>query len=109
MSREFGAVCDDFFVSSRLFLKLEMALQRDTVLHFFDRIRKDYSGLRKLRRRDGNCLVLEEEPSERGSRRWIRLDPDSLRFGRFGPDDTEDVFAFGACNCSFGIHFADGK
>ena len=95
MQSDLGAMCDDFFVSTRLFLKLEMALQRDTVLHFFDRIRKDYPGLRKLRRREGNCLILEEEPSEHGSRRWIRLDPDSLRFGQFRPDDTEDLYEFG--------------
>lgn len=95
MSRELGAVCDDFVVSSRLFLKLEMALERDTVLHFFDRIRKDYPRLRKLRRREDRCLLLEEEAEDHGTRRWLRLDPDSLRFGHFNPDDTEDVCAFG--------------
>ncbi|MGB2986744.1 MAG: hypothetical protein WBE26_12780 [Phycisphaerae bacterium] len=96
MNHGLGAVCDGFFVSSRLFLKLEMTLERETVLHFFDRIRKEYPGLRKLRRRDGNCLVLEEEAAEHGSRRWIRLDPNSLRFGHFGPDNTEEVCKFGA-------------
>lgn len=95
MSHDLGAVCDDFYISSRLFLKLEMKLERETVLHFFDRIRKEYRGLKKLRRRDGNCLVLEEEPDERGSRRWIRLDQTSLRFGHFGPSDVEDVQRFG--------------
>lgn len=90
-----GAVCDDFYVSSRLFLKLDMALERETVLHFFDRIRKEYPGLRKLRRRDADCLVLEEEPDEHGSRRWIRLDKNSLRFGHFAPKDTDDVRQFG--------------
>lgn len=90
-----GAVCDDFYASSRLFLKLEMGLDRETVLHFFDRIRKEYPGLRRLRRRDGNCLVLEEEADENGSRRWIRLDPTSLRFGHFSPSTVEEVHRFG--------------
>lgn len=91
----FGAVCDDFYVSSRLFLKLDMPLERDTVLHFFDRVRKEYPGLRKLRRRDRNCLLLEEEADDDGSRRWIRLDANSLRYGHFAPDSADDVRKFG--------------
>ena len=92
---QFATVCDDFYVSSRLFLKLHMNLERETILHFFDRIRKEYPGLRKLRRRDDNCLILEEEAFERSPRRWIRLDRTSLRFGHFGPPDTDDIRRFG--------------
>ena len=95
MSTGFGAVCDEFYVNCRLFLKLDMSLERETVLHFFDRIRKEYPGLKKLRRRDRKCLVLEEEPGESGSRRWIRLDAESLRFGMFAPPDLDDVRRFG--------------
>lgn len=105
-----GAVCDDFYVSSRLFLKLDMTLERETVLHFFDRIRKEYPGLRKLRRRDADCLVLEEEPDERGSRRWIRLDQSSLRFGHFAPPDTDDIRRFGELiltQAPFHLSFSD--
>ena len=43
MSHSFDTVCDDFYVSSRLFLKLDMPLERDTVLNFLDRIER--SGL----------------------------------------------------------------
>lgn len=95
MNHELGAVYDDFYVNCRLFLKLEMKPDRETVLHFFDRIRKEYPGLRKLRRREGGCVVLEEEADERGSRRWIRLDTGSLRFGHFAPPDTQQVQRFG--------------
>ncbi len=95
MNEGIGAVCDEFYISSRLFLKLDMVLDRETVLHFFDRIRKDYPGLKKLRRRDGGCLVLEEEADEQGSRRWIRLDHNSLRFGYFVPPSLNAVRRFG--------------
>ena len=90
-----GAVCDEFFVSSRLFLRMEMGLERETVLHFFDRIRKEYPNLRKLRRRDDGCVVLEEEAGARASRRWIRLDRGSLRFGHFSPENADEVRRFG--------------
>ncbi|HUU81957.1 MAG TPA: hypothetical protein VM243_00510 [Phycisphaerae bacterium] len=92
MSTNFDSVCDDFYVSSRLFLKLDMSLERDTVLSFFDRIRRELPTLTKFRRRDDGCLVLEEEDAGQGaSRRWIRLAPGSLRFGHFGPPDTTTV------------------
>lgn len=95
MSHGFSAICDEFQVTSRLFLKLDMTLERETVLHFFDRIRKEYPTLTRLRRRGRRSVVLEEEPSEVGSRRWVRIDADSLRFGVFAPTDMDDVRRFG--------------
>jgi hypothetical protein len=95
MSNGYGAVCDDFYVSSRLFLKLEMSLEPEGVLHFFERIRKEYSTLRKLRRREAGAFSLEDEADEHGSRRWIRLDANSLRFGHFAPPDMDEVRRFG--------------
>lgn len=91
MSNDFGTVCDDFYVSCRLFLKLDLALERETVLHFFDRVRKDFPGMQKFRRREDGCLVLEEDPGPGVSRRWMRLEPNSLRFGHFAPPDVGAV------------------
>lgn len=92
MSATFDAACDDFHVSSRLFFKLDMSLERDTVLNFFDRIRRELPMLAKFRRRDDGCLVLEEEEAvDNPARRWVRLEPGSLRFGHFGPPDTSTV------------------
>ncbi len=94
MKSGLGTFCDDFYISCRLFLKMQMKLERETVLHFFDRIRKEYPGLRKLRKRNNGGVIIEEEASEEGSRRWIRIDPDALRFGHYAPADIEEVRAF---------------
>lgn len=91
MNNNLGAVCDDFYVNCRLFLKLEMDSGREAVLHFFDRIRKEYPSLRKLRRRDPETMSLEDDSEQQASRRWIRLDPTSLRFGHFAPSDLASV------------------
>ena len=40
-------------------------------------------------------MVIEEEPGEDESRRWLRLDPSSLRFGHYGPPDADAVLRFG--------------
>ncbi len=95
MSNGLGAVCDEFYVNCRLFLKLDMNLDREAVLHFFDRIRKEYPSLRKLRRREAGTITLENEADEHGSRLWIRLDQNSLRFGHFAPNDMSVVRRFG--------------
>ena len=52
MSDSLGAMCDDFYVNSRLDLKLAMPSNRETILHFFDRMRKAFPTLSKLRRRE---------------------------------------------------------
>lgn len=83
-----GAQCDEFYVSNRLFLKLDLSLERETVLHFFDRIRREHPTMKRFRRREDGTLVLEENEADArdgGPKRWIRLEPGSMRFGYFAP------------------------
>jgi len=70
-----GATCDDFYVSNRLFLKLDLAPSRETVLHFFDQIRKEFPSMIRMRRREDEVVILEEEAGEKTARRWIRIEP----------------------------------
>lgn len=110
MNGGLGAVCDEFYVNNRLFLKLDLKLERETILHFFDRLRKEYPLLRKLRRRDDGCLLLEEETPEQTGKRWLRVDRTSLRFGQFGPEDPDDVRRFGELiltQAPFHLSFSD--
>lgn len=88
MSAYFGTICDEFFVSTRLHLKLELPKSRETVLHFFDRIRREIPRLDRMRRRNDGALILEED-SESTSRMWIRLDATCLRFGQVNPPDVD--------------------
>jgi hypothetical protein len=98
MKNGFGAHCDDFCVTGRLFLKLDLDPERETVLHFFERIGREYPALRRMRRRRGRSLILEEgDPDDilGESRRWIRLDPQSVRFGYFEPPSRQACRRFG--------------
>ncbi len=97
MKLSLGAACDDFYTSSRLFLKLDLSLERETVLHFFDRVRKEFPSMRRLRRREDGALVLEEnDPEARDTepRRWLRLEPGTMRFGFFAPPSAADYRHF---------------
>ncbi|MFQ5412352.1 MAG: hypothetical protein ACE5EC_08630 [Phycisphaerae bacterium] len=89
MSFSFGAHCDDFHYATRLFLKLDLALERETVLHFFDSVKREFPDMRKLRRREDAALVLEENEGERGAYRWLRLEDSSIRLGYHNPPERE--------------------
>ncbi|MCK6455096.1 MAG: hypothetical protein L6Q92_01000 [Phycisphaerae bacterium] len=90
MSYPFGGMYDELNVSTRLYLKLDLAMERETVLHFFDSVRREFPGMRKLRRRE-DALILEEDASEEGARRWLRLESSAIRFGFANPERPEDV------------------
>lgn len=89
MHVHFGALCDDFYISTRLHLKLELELSREAILHFFDRVRREYPAMRKFRRRDDGALVLEESDGDDESYRWLRVEPTCLRFGHCLPPDAD--------------------
>ncbi|MBN2560523.1 MAG: hypothetical protein JXQ75_06300 [Phycisphaerae bacterium] len=95
MTAAFGAHCDDFHIATRLFLKLDLALQRETVLHFFDSVKREFPTMRKLRRREDGSLLLEEDEAADGSRRWLRLDEGAIRLGYHNPPRSEDAQRLG--------------
>jgi len=88
MSIYFGAICDEFTVATRLNLKLDLPTNRETVLHFFDRIRREFPDMDYLRRRSNEVLVLEQNPDQ-PSRMWVRLERACLRFGDINPPDMD--------------------
>lgn len=88
MDGTFGALCDEFHITSRLYLKLELPASRETLLHFFERLRRAYPSLSRMRRREDGSLVLEDGDGSGGARRWVRLHENSLRFGQRSPGDV---------------------
>jgi len=95
MQAFYGSQADECFFATRLFLKLDLALERDTVLHFFDQIRKVFPAMRRFQRRENGTLILEEAPDSGAARRWVRLDPGSLRFGHYSPQASDDIRRLG--------------
>lgn len=90
----FSALCDEFFVSTRLRFKLDLVPSRESVLHFFEQIRRRHPEVARFRRREDGGLVLDQEqPSDHG-RRFLRLDHDALKVGVCRPDAPETVGDF---------------
>jgi hypothetical protein len=87
MATSFGALCTDFYVNQKLSLKMDLPSERESVLHFFDRVRKTVPAMKRFRR-------YEEELALESSRReaeysWLALRRNSVRSGHVNPASME--------------------
>ena len=79
MSTGYGALCTDFFIETKLNLKLGLPSDRDTLLSFFDRVRKLDPALNSFNRFEEE-LVLERVPGEgMGSPQGVAMRQNELR------------------------------
>src|SRR5437764_13157419 len=68
-----SVICDDFGVYVYTNTKMELPTRRETVLHFFDSLRKVYPKRTEVDCREGGEYVLEEDREE-GTYRWAALE-----------------------------------
>jgi hypothetical protein len=87
MSNPYSSLCDDFYVNMRLGSQMPLPNQRETVLHFFEQIQKQYPGMIRFRKNDGQDFSLEEEKTS-GAYRWVSLEPARLSSGHVNPPDV---------------------
>lgn len=84
----YGSLCDDFGVYVYLNTKMELPTRRETVLHFFDSLRKTYPQMTDFDCRETGEFVLEED-REQGSYRWVSVEPRRLVTGFVNPPELE--------------------
>lgn len=86
----FSSLCDDFYVNMNLGTEMELPANRETVLHFFERIQKNYPSMRNFYCRDRGDFVLEED-KERGSYRWCTIETRRVCSGQVNPETIEEA------------------
>src|SRR6516165_2383625 len=84
----YSSLCDDFGVYVYLNTKMDLPSGRETVLHFFDRLRKTYPQMTDFDCRESGEFVLEED-REQGSYRWVTLESKRLCVGYVNPPELE--------------------
>jgi hypothetical protein len=82
---------DDFYVNVNLNTEMELPANRDTVLHFFEQMRKAFPELRNFYTRENGDLVLEGD-KEQESYRWVAIEPRRLCTGQVNPETLADVY-----------------
>lgn len=92
MATSFGALCTDFYINQKLALKMDLPSERDTLLHYFDQIRKVRPDMTRFRRYDGE-LSLESSKRE-AEYTWLTLRQGSIRTGHVNPDSMEDAYRY---------------
>ena len=90
MSNPYFAFCEDFYINMRLGSQLNLPHSRETVLHFFERIQKEFPGMSRFRKNDANELNLEEDRNDH-SYRWTALEARRLASGHVNPPDVEEA------------------
>ena len=88
----YSSLCDDFGVYVYLTTKMELPTGRETVLHFFEGLRKTYPLMTDFDHRESGEFVLEED-REQGSYRWVTLESHRLCTGYVNPPDLESADA----------------
>jgi hypothetical protein len=84
----YSSLCDDFGVYTYVNTKMNLPSGRETILHFFDRMRKQYPTLTDFDHRESGEFVLEED-REQGSYRWVTVETRRLCAGYVNPPELE--------------------
>ena len=90
MATSFGALCNDFYINTKLAVKMDMPSDRETVLHLYDRVRKSMPDMDSFRRFDEE-VALESSRSE-AEYRWTAIRQHSLRVGHVNPQSMASGF-----------------
>lgn len=91
MANPFGAFCEDFYVNMRLGSQLQLPQNRETILHFLERIQKQFPTMSRFRKNENGELNLEEDRSSE-SYRWVTVEQKRISAGHVNPAAVEDSF-----------------
>ena len=87
----YSSEADDFYVNVNLNTEMELPTSRDTVLHYFEQMKKAFPELRNFYTRENGDLVLEGD-KEQGHYRWLALEPRRLCSGHVNPESLDDAY-----------------
>lgn len=88
MTNPYASFCDDFYVNMRLGSQMTLPSGRDTVLHFFEQMRRAFPTMSRFRKGENNDISLEEDRLE-NAYRWVSLEPTRLSAGHVNPPSVE--------------------
>ncbi|MFP4141196.1 MAG: hypothetical protein ACOCZU_07870 [Planctomycetota bacterium] len=92
MCADFNTVADDFFVNMTLQTTLALPTNRETVLHFFEAVQREFPAMGSFYQREpGGEFVLEGD-RESGSYPWMELHENRLSAGFFNPPDAATAY-----------------
>ncbi len=104
MSHPYASFCQDFYVNLRLSTQLNLPHTRETLLHFFERLQKQYQGMSNFRKCDNGDFNLEED-RRGGVYRWVRLEAKRLVAGFVNPPTLDDASGVSSVRSGASAHY----
>ncbi len=92
LMNRYSSLSDDFYVNMNLSTEMELPTNRETVLHYFERVQKQYPTMRNFYCREKGDFVLEED-KDQGHYRWCTVEARRLCSGYVNPPTVEDPLA----------------
>jgi hypothetical protein len=86
----YSGLCDDFYVNMNLSTEMELPTNRETVLHYFERVQKTFPTMRNFYVRERGDFVLEED-KDQGTYRWCTIEPRRVCSGQVNPETIEEA------------------
>ena len=86
----YSSVSDDFYVNMNLSTEMELPTNRETVLHYFERLQKSYPTMRNFYSREKGDFVLEED-KDQGNYRWATIEARRVCSGQVNPGSVDEA------------------
>ena len=90
MNNPFSAFCEDFYINMRLGSQMNLPHGRETLLHFFEIVQKQFPTMTRFRKHENGELNLEEDRGS-SSYRWVSVEAKRLSSGHVNPQSVEDA------------------
>ena len=87
---EYSSLSDDFYVNMNLSTEMELPTNRETVLHYFERLQKTYPTMRNFYCREKGDFVLEED-KDNGHYRWSTIEARRVCSGQVNPSNIKEA------------------
>jgi hypothetical protein len=90
MSNPFSSFAEDFYINMRLGSQMSLPHSRETLLHFFERVQKEFPSMARFRKHENGELNLEEDRGQE-SYRWMSVEQKRLSSGHVNPESIEEA------------------
>ena len=87
---EYSSYSDDFYINLNLSTEMELPNNRETILHYFERVQKQFPTMRNFYSRDKGDFVLEED-KDQGQYRWCTVEARRVCSGQVNPARVQDA------------------
>ena len=86
----YASLSDDFYLNMNLNTEMELAGNRESILHFAEQMRKQYPEMQNFYARGKNDFVLEGDKTQ-GSYRWCSFEPRRIASGQLNPEKIDSA------------------